>query len=271
VIFLDKSYEIVLQWLVHDGVVIQQTTIRNLTDEPLKLQHTFDFDVLIRELDFIDPGYKFNEVQEGDEDYDEHYKAGPGPNGFGFVKVHKLPRGKDANESYQSICDAKWYKKYPPKDVPNKVEDSPVQPEAVGVVMGFFLNGEAKKFEDFKEMRDFEVLTDKPTEFTAGYKLVLLGSDASDWKRLTMSAKEVDVDYILAQSTFDDFNGFALDYPTRRNIQHMLSVCAIPVTDRLVWKGSIEDVAKPRLSKDSQIAFTCGDMSGHRICNSASL
>lgn len=73
-----------------DGVVIQQTIIRNLTDKPLRFQHIFDFSVLIRELDFIDPSYKFNE-EEGGETEDENYNEGLGPNGYGFVKVRKLP------------------------------------------------------------------------------------------------------------------------------------------------------------------------------------
>ncbi len=270
VVFVDESYEIVLQWLVHDGVVIQQTTIQNLTNEPLTFQHTFDFDVLIRELDFIDPSYKFNEEEgDGGED-DENYKVGPGPNEYGFVRVHKLPTGENANENYQSLSDERWCMKDEPNDVKEKEEDSRVQPEAVGVVMGLFMNGEAKKLEDFKETRDFEIPPKERIEFTTGYKLILLGSKKSDWKCLTLSAKEVDVDFILAESTFDNIDGLGLDFPARRNIQHILSVCVVPVVDHLVWKGRVEDVVEPG-SKDSQVALTCGDMSGHRICNSASL
>jgi hypothetical protein len=138
VVFVDdKIYEIILQWLVKDGVVIQQTIISNLTDKPLQFQHIFDFSVLIRELDFIDPSYKFNE-EGGGKTEDENYNEGPGPNGYGFVKVHKLPRGEDANESYASKSPERWYTEDSPHNVSLNCGDSPAQPEAVGVVLGLF-------------------------------------------------------------------------------------------------------------------------------------
>jgi hypothetical protein len=43
-----------------------------------------------------------------------------------------------------------------------------------------------------------------------------------------------------------------LEFMIRRNLEHILSVCSIPIPD----KG---------------IALTCGDMSGHRLVTSATL
>lgn len=53
-----------------------------------------------------------------------------------------------------------------------------------------------------------------------------------------------------------------LRYVTWRNLEHILSVCAIPVGTSINYK--YDDGIPP-------IALTCGDMSLHRVCNSASL
>jgi hypothetical protein len=49
-----------------------------------------------------------------------------------------------------------------------------------------------------------------------------------------------------------------LDFALKRNLEHMLSVCSIPVGD------GAEDTIPPTV-------ITCGDMAGHRVANEASL
>lgn len=57
-----------------------------------------------------------------------------------------------------------------------------------------------------------------------------------------------------------------LGFAARRNLEHILSVCAIQVT------SDASAVSYPEALRDVEaIALTCGDMSGHRICWSASL
>ena len=51
-----------------------------------------------------------------------------------------------------------------------------------------------------------------------------------------------------------------IDFLVRRNLEHILSVCAIPVRTAL----SAEEEVPP-------IAITCGDIAGHRVSSSASL
>lgn len=57
-----------------------------------------------------------------------------------------------------------------------------------------------------------------------------------------------------------------LDFATRRNLEHILSVCAVPATP----EGDSSSLPKA-LRGVTAFALTCGDLSGHRICWSASL
>lgn len=61
-----------------------------------------------------------------------------------------------------------------------------------------------------------------------------------------------------------------IEFSARRNLSHILGVCAIPVAARvsgendggLIWE---------RLRDVQPIALSCGDLSGHRICTTSSL
>lgn len=71
------------QWIVHNGIVLKQLVIENATDEEIKFSFSFTNDMLIRDLDYLDSRYHFNDSNEG-------YSYVPGPNGFGYVCVHTL-------------------------------------------------------------------------------------------------------------------------------------------------------------------------------------
>jgi hypothetical protein len=85
------------------------------------------------------------------------------------------------------------------------------------------------------------------------------------WKPLALSAADVDIDRFLLKGSSSYVMDVDLDYATRRNLEHILSVCAIPVPLEPVWDNP--KVVEP----EPAIALTCGDMSGHRVCISASL
>jgi hypothetical protein len=88
-----------------------------------------------------------------------------------------------------------------------------------------------------------------------------------DWKRLVLSPAAVDIDRFLSEESSSHVIDVGLDYATRRNLEHILSVCAIPVPPGHVWDY---DNMNPKIAEPA-VALTCGDMSGHRVCTSASL
>lgn len=60
-----------------------------------------------------------------------------------------------------------------------------------------------------------------------------------------------------------------IEYLTWRHLEHILSVCAFPLsTPSLIESGIPEQPVKV---ENEAIALTCGDMSGHRVCTSTSL
>ncbi|KAL6705832.1 hypothetical protein ACN47E_006292 [Coniothyrium glycines] len=68
-----------------------------------------------------------------------------------------------------------------------------------------------------------------------------------------------------------------LDYITRRNLEHVISVCSIPVGTTPEAGHTIQNAQKTQTdSRDSEadvykVAITCGDISGHRVGQRASL
>lgn len=61
-----------------------------------------------------------------------------------------------------------------------------------------------------------------------------------------------------------------IEFSVRRNLEHILGVCAIPVTvhvSREVAEGQIWE----KLRDVEAIALSCGDLSGHRVCTTSSL
>lgn len=61
-----------------------------------------------------------------------------------------------------------------------------------------------------------------------------------------------------------------IEFTVRRNLEHILGVCAIPVAVS-VSEWDVEGSVWEKLRDVQPIALTCGDLSGHRICTSSSL
>lgn len=59
-----------------------------------------------------------------------------------------------------------------------------------------------------------------------------------------------------------------IEFTVRRNLEHILGVCAVPVS---VFGENAEGLVWEKLRDVQPIAMTCGDLSGHRICTSSSL
>lgn len=74
-----------IQWVVHNGVVLQQLVLENTGDEPVRFSYTLNIDMLIRDLDYLNPSYPFNGPYSDGPTY-EHVS---GPNGYGHVCVHQ--------------------------------------------------------------------------------------------------------------------------------------------------------------------------------------
>lgn len=72
-----------MQWVVCDGIVLKQFVLENASREDVEFQFSFENRMRIRDLDYLDGTYHFNDSDEG-------YDYVPGPNGFGYVCIHTL-------------------------------------------------------------------------------------------------------------------------------------------------------------------------------------
>lgn len=62
-----------------------------------------------------------------------------------------------------------------------------------------------------------------------------------------------------------------IEYLTWRHLEHILSVCAIPIPQSTIDRQGDKWFEFFDQDRTDLVALTCGDMSGHRICTSASL
>lgn len=90
------SYKSSTQWIVHDRIVLKQLILENATNEDLEVQFSFTSDGLIRDLDYLDGSYRFN------DDDDKGYSYISGPNGFGHICVHRLDLHNEADDSVKN-------------------------------------------------------------------------------------------------------------------------------------------------------------------------
>lgn len=311
----DGRWKFVSQWMVKDGVVIQQSLITNTSNEDVEFEHQFDDRILIRELDFVDDAHSFN------KDGKKEHAGAAGPNEYGWVLVHRMSDSTEQSEKNESgESSSTWYKTPAVKrsEVKDGKEDETVigdsdnrmneknadkvvvvsedevsssehrqdvsfRPEAVGLVVGFFVNGEAKKRDEILRGESYSIKPKETLAIVDGYKLVLLTSKVSDWKPLVLSAVDVDIDRFLAEEGASYrviptvlHNDQQMNYALRRNLEHILSVCTIPIQSGYVWdyddtKTGDNDRTKTREPDERAVALTCGDMSGHRVVHSASL
>ncbi|KAL4797080.1 hypothetical protein BDV19DRAFT_387615 [Aspergillus venezuelensis] len=262
--FTDKggNWKISQQWYVHDGVVIQHFVLYNYSQEPMRLDINSNFDFVIRELDYVDGNHALNKLTE------KSYH-GSGPGGYGVVRFQSLMKSDNSTQASDQSQG--------PSESSNEQHGGP---DAVAAVMGLFVNGKAVTKADFERDVFRTVEATGMFQLVVGYKLVLLKKktyklqDPNDlnWKRLTLRWEDVDINRFLAESAprdffLDDPFLFSRDFYIGRQLEHILSVCMIPVSEGLVWDHkSLRDKDDKKLP----VALTCGDMFSHRVCASAS-
>ncbi|KAL0258643.1 hypothetical protein SLS55_006140 [Diplodia seriata] len=223
-----------VQYFCNNGTVFQKYTWKP-GGEPLPSlpRVRFSSDVLIRDLDFVDPENHFNDQDWG---YFRPRGSGDSP----LILLHQLPSDSGHGESQG----------------PNGGHAQPV----AGLIMAPFAYRKLQKIEN-KEGRMHEIeftqeakekfLQDGTLEITMAYKLELKSSGES-WDDAEIDEEELETNTSYQKIKFSADRH--LDFIIRRNLEHILSVCSVPVSP-----GGLA------------IALTCGDFSGHRVSSPASL
>jgi hypothetical protein len=201
-------------------------------------------ELLIRDLNFLKKG-TWNTQELSHELYSSHV---PHEEHF-IIRMHKAEAGQDINNSETGQKDA----------------------DAIALAIWPFIDGRRQKVRLSGDGPDYIITPDikASTDFsknrkmivTLAYTLTLAISSAPEYILPPASPMEFlkklkEPKTILTTPLFPGDKH--LEFTLRRNLEHILSVCSIPVGDNS--DGEI----KP-------IALTCGDVAGHRIANEASL
>lgn len=245
-------------------------------------------DLRIRDLDFVDSASKFNEEDLTSKNYSRFLTQDK----CGLVLKHMGAREHDVSQHQDETCDS------------------------VALAISVFVNGELQEIEQdsdnqyrIKPGAKLVVEPSKPLQVTSVYKLFAC---KTDWEGEDFPITEGSLHKMYRMLETSLFRKLELakdprlNFVTRRNLEHILSVCSIPVPRVCRHKlpghespqetqktydfrpseqlhsppepqqtrdiGECQDCQDQNISaKDEPIALTCGDMSGHRIVTSASL
>ncbi|KAL1799476.1 hypothetical protein ACET3X_003513 [Alternaria dauci] len=237
------EYERVVAEVFHvafQGTIFQQYQWSTKSD-PIHYSSGLDISVaaklLIRDLDFIDPEYRFN-----DEGFDKHYSHQLSEDGYGFILEHEgLFRDDEMCEEWEKF-------------------------DSVFLAVAIFVNGIPQKLELEGGNNDpiivvnspeFSVVQGHPLQVTVGYRILVREKGWDGTSFPITQGSLCAMHKMLRETPFKrlELSGnIHLDFIMRRNLEHILSVCSIPILEP---------------HRDG-IALTCGDMSGHRIVTSAS-
>ncbi|OTB01046.1 hypothetical protein M426DRAFT_266674 [Hypoxylon sp. CI-4A] len=295
---LPGDLKLTIQWMVHSGVVLQQCILRNFGDASVEVPFKFrnnEKSMWIRDLDHINPANLFNE-------YYEEYSTGHGLYNYSWWLMHKLKPESDVDKSAKVFIDESESANQEHGEFSSASEEA----DYAAVVVSVFLDGKAKDWtKQWMKKLGGKNTKDSSMEIVTAYRMMCLNSSRLPWDDFLIPAELTDVNKFLRNTPFSTFytcmagnktqshnaansqqdmmkndgnpSGIPKDHSSprdhiefviRRNLEHILSVCSIPLRQpKLEIEGP--DVTRPS-SNLAPVALTCGDMSGHRICISAS-
>lgn len=269
----DERLAVRSTWMVHEGTVLQRMHIDSFMDEDLQLPLDLLVNMEINELEHVNPGHKFNEKGK---DFERN-----GPNGCGWIVTNKLETENDGGVDIAVLLSI-------------FIDGRPVMPNPLPepgygaqIMIKVPAEGRGPEIVVAYRMITLPETTEDASSSLRWQKLVIPGEAANFDKHLEEAEKlyryidpsELDSrkpqeedgkedgeeEVPVTQPTIE-LTGFPtdgksyvqyIDHITRRNLEHILSVCVVPIPN-----SSDPDA--------ELIALTCGDLSGHRVTSSAS-
>lgn len=302
----DDKLKLTLQWMVHERTVLQQSLITNDGADDVEVPFRFAKAMRIRDLDYLKwPNPEKQPVQfqkQAPNGYGwvfvQHLQH-EGVDGEKKNEAEPTPIPSAATQIEIAVRD--------PKEVSKHEQLPSLKPlNAVAVVVSVFVDGKAVHW-GHRDSTAIDLWTrslgSKATlEVVTAYTMVHLTKSNAAWDEFLIPAVRADVGKYLKSVQFTEFriskytkpaedkkkekpekSGIRwaqsvsstkdtqpyrlptnsstdhIDFVVRRNLEHILSACAIPVENSSVEGGTVA------------VALTCGDMSMHRVCSSASL
>ncbi|KAF4533884.1 Mg2+ transporter zinc transport protein [Lasiodiplodia theobromae] len=274
----DSPFTLSVQYYVRDGTVYQQHVFekkpgKRVDEHALVVPNVMiDTDVLIRQLDFATA----EESRSGDgtaadgpgreRGYGaaELYSTFLGPHGYSLVLQHdSAPSSSPSSPSSTSF----------PPGVERLDGDGNERPsDTASMVLALFIDGVPHRIEEVENKwykianrneAEAGFIRSGRVEITLAYRLQIASKAAHNsavWRSSLIPASALRTLHDHFRTT--PFTHLSLspcpheNFALRRNLEHVLSVCSVPVSD--------EHKVCPA------VALTCGDFSGHRIVTAAS-
>ncbi|KAH8658141.1 hypothetical protein BX600DRAFT_468717 [Xylariales sp. PMI_506] len=294
----DEDVQVAIQWMANEGIVVQQCLVTNLSRNPdMEVGFKFHHNMCIRDLDDQDMAYDFNDEYMFSQEVNSMLK---GPNGYGWVCIHRMAVDPDQADSSDKSSDDSSddnddenTSHFSSHSFLTSAEiDRPIF-EAVAVVVNIHVNGVTRKWNDEASWKSKFGGSDRPLEIVVSYRMIHLNSHISDWNRFLTPIYTTDVSRYLRNAHFCPLNLTTLsgegtsgfDRPLKVALiaaQHQSDAEARSVSDHFdflthrhlehilsVCTVTVRIPAEGGEREDA-IALTCGDMSSHMILNSAS-
>ncbi|OJD34447.1 mg2+ transporter zinc transport protein [Diplodia corticola] len=271
-----------VQYFVRDGTVFQQHVFerkagRRLDEHVVVVPNVMiDTDVLIRQLDFTaadGPG----DGGGGDEGRGgtygssaaEVYSTSLGPHGYSLVLDHSgVSSSRSAEGSTANLFPG-------PEQLDGNGREG--LSDSAGLVLALFVNGVPQRIEEVenkwykiadRDKAEADFIISGRVEITLAYRLQITSAaerNNGQWRSSLVSASDLwAMDRHFCATPFGHLSLSSSqheNYVLRRNLEHVLSVCSVPVSGGDTMASSDDCPA---------VAFTCGDFSGHRIVTAAS-
>ncbi|KAL1870727.1 hypothetical protein Daus18300_005047 [Diaporthe australafricana] len=303
------NLKLTIQWMVHEKVVLQQCLLENHGKDNISLDARFSKSMVIRDLDHINPESELNETSASEHDSKRgpqgyswvcmHRFPGTttGPiNSTGVFVISSVAIDGEVKIFEDKTTSQTWH-----LDVKGRGNaEARGQPQTLQVITAYKMSHLDTREADwnaaiipFENMNiDHFLRTQIPLcplslsipasfektgaeseraseEFSPG-DIINPPEDAASTERV----------YVEAPAGIPDKSSprAQLEFAIRRNLEHILSVSTVRVplvdfdtsADDKLPEELHERTLADALRNVDAVAFTCGDMSGHKICWSAS-
>ncbi|OJD38573.1 mg2+ transporter zinc transport protein [Diplodia corticola] len=242
---LSRDFSLSVQYFCSDGTIFQRSTLKreNKTDEDLDLTCLeLETGLLIRNLDFTerlrfnDKSAFFHRSNQFRIENDSLTVSRKIPkNRFEEMGIKSADKHKDVVLTIKAYVNGKFQAFCLDKDG-----------QAPTISFSEAIQAQVKKFGVLDVLLTYSLRLKKINE-----------NKSADWDAMAKMCQDESYEKIIFSSHEH------LDFLIRRNLEHILSVCSIPVASPTPESGDCKH-------EDSPIALTCGDISGHRVGTSAS-
>ncbi|KAL9105665.1 MAG: hypothetical protein Q9227_009214 [Pyrenula ochraceoflavens] len=248
-----QNFKVEVRLFCRDGTILQQYIATNILDTAADLQFELWIDFLMHDMDYMNDDLEdaLWEFMNKTKNIENRFELGPHDHS---IVVFEKSINKDNNNGNQ---------------------------EQLGVVMGLSRNDETQNLAVSRDTLShqrympikYNIMASETMEITAAFKLRYLKRKSS-WKDFILPTSCITMESMLQNPAADLHawpfpNDPALSWRLRRNLEHILSVCSIPLKQE-VDARSDTTLETEEGFEDCPIALTCGDFGDHRVSVSGS-